>query len=332
MNVVTVILVNYNKYKITLDCVRSLLLMSYQDFNIVIVDNVSINDSVEQLKIGLANIGKSNSILTYSEEQRIFLDIPKNLSSKLFLIKIKKLKNQGFAYGCNIGLNFSIKFLDAKYLWILNNDTTVEKDSLTNLMYYVAKRSDKKVGIIGSRLTDEKGNYEVYGRYNRLFGTGFSINQYEYIKDDYKIDYLTGASILVKRECVEDIGFLAEDFYLYFEDLEWCLRAKRRGWILSTCIDSYVNHIGSATTGELNNGKVIYSTYIDYLSFRNRIKVAKSYFFLTLISIYVFLFPLFLKKMIEKKYKIAFLIFIQIFFPIIFFREHFFDRYFLENV
>ena len=124
------------------------------------------------------------------------------------------------------------------FVWLLNNDTFVESSSLSRLL--AIADSDKRIGIIGNRLVEaESGRVQAMGggAVNRWLGTTST-----YVKpsptNDY--DHLIGASILVRRSLLADIGGFDERYFFYLEDTDMSLRARRAGWRLAVAQDATV--------------------------------------------------------------------------------------------
>jgi GT2 family glycosyltransferase len=147
------------------------------------------------------------------------------------LILIKNEYNSGFSAGNNIGIKFSMKFLKSDYVLLLNNDTVVDKNFLDELVKFADK--DQKVGIVGPMV-----NY--YDKPDETAYIGHNVNlcngriSYPQIIDNnhkpVKIDFVVGCCLLIKSVVVDRIGLLDPDFFLYYEDVDWCLRAQKHGY------------------------------------------------------------------------------------------------------
>lgn len=207
---VAIVIVNYNGSFDTLACVNSIIISSYNHYRIIVVDNNSKNEDIENLET--------------------------NQSDKFILIKNKH--NDGFAKGNNIGIDYAIQNIkDLEYIWLLNNDTIIFKDTLSKLVNYI-KNTEKSVGMIGHKMLflDNPSKIQaVGGIYNKYLCRCFHLGAYEtdmgqYDKVNIKFDYIVGASMFVKREFIEDVGLMSEEYFLYFEELDWILRGRKKGW------------------------------------------------------------------------------------------------------
>jgi len=129
--------------------------------------------------------------------------------------------NRGFAGGNNAGIKQALE-KGADYILLLNNDTVIEPGFLKTLIE--AGEGDKKVGILGPVIYEYKTDKIHFngGKVNWLYTESRHIAGVT--------DYITGACMLVKREVIEKIGLMDEDYFLYCEDVDWCLKARRAGY------------------------------------------------------------------------------------------------------
>jgi len=200
--------------------------------------------------------------------------------------------NLGFAGGCNVGLRFALSRRDAEYVWILNNDTVVSAAALDELL---ESMSDPQVGICGSTLVYYNQPDRVQalggGTYNPWVGFAKSAGEFSRMPDAIldgrkpHIDYVHGASMLVSRAFLESVGLMTEEFFLYFEELDWACRAKGR-FRLGYAPQSIVYHKEGATigTGGDASGR---SKLSDYYMVRNRFRINRKYFPLALLTLYL---------------------------------------------
>jgi GT2 family glycosyltransferase len=228
-----VILVNWNSWEDTRACVLSLAKMVGVDFKIIVCDNNSSDDSIQQL------------------------EILRKLMPGGLLEVVSTGANLGFAGGNNVGLKIALDDPETSYVWLLNNDTTVESRAL--LLLLEKMRSDKCIGICGSTLLfahEPKIIQAVGGKYNSwlglsshvLGGAPYSTELCEKVNPEI-FDYVVGASMLVSRDFIEKVGLLDERYFLYCEELDWATRAKSAGFKLSYSHRSLVYHKEGASTG-----------------------------------------------------------------------------------
>lgn len=257
---VYIIILNYNGWKDTIECIESLLHMDQNNFQILVVDNDSPNGSINHLLDWAQHYFKNSSFFTILQNNLV--DIP--LLPLPRVIFIKSDRNAGFAAGNNIAMQIALKWKDFDYLWLLNNDTTVAKDSLYELIKRATsdRKNNKKIGIWGSKLLH-------YYKPDTIQSVGAKFNMKTFVskhiaenQPDSEIfnvasidqDYVVGASMFVSKEFVEKVGVLSEDYFLYFEELDWTTRGLREGFELGYVWSSRVYHkegqsIGSSTQG-----------------------------------------------------------------------------------
>jgi hypothetical protein len=298
---VYIILLNYNGWIDTIECLESVLRNGYPNYQVIVVDNSSPNNSMEYLKAwaeGKLNVwvNPNNSLRNLSFppvskpipyvyytreeaekggnpeiEEELKNKIPKDITSKYPLVFIQSGDNLGFAGGNNIGIRYALVKNDFEYIWLLNSDTVIRKDSLIKLVEFAEKNN---TGISGSVLTyyDSPNTVQAYGGHiNKFFGTSHRILKKEQIKD--KLNYIVGASFLINRRVIEKIGLLPEDYFLYYEETDYCFNASKNGFSLGVALDSVVYHKEGQSTGA--NKKL--KSEIDALSLTNRIKFHKKY-------------------------------------------------------
>lgn len=156
---------------------------------------------------------------------------------------IKNKKNIGFAAGCNVGIRYALEN-SADSILLLNQDTIVESDFFMPLV-------NNSADIVAPVIKFKRGNnwiYDLGGKVNWWCGRTKHV---EFFKRaplaklqgvSLIIDYVSGCCMLVKREVLEKIGLLDEQFFLYFEDVDFCLRAKRAGFKVAVESASVINH------------------------------------------------------------------------------------------
>ncbi len=221
----------------------------YRDYEVIIVDNGSEANDTEQLK-------------------RI-----KNQESRIKILF--NVANLGFAGGNNIGIRYALEH-GADYIILLNNDAVVAPDFLGELVKVAEK--NPSFGIIGSRIY-KYGTTEVVfdgGKINFWLNRG-EHSEYKLTATSYKlVDYITGAAMLIKREVIEKMasinsaqgGLMREEYFLYYEDVDWCIRARRAGYKCVLVASSKVWHKVSATNKEGSSSYIYYHT-------RNSLMLAK---------------------------------------------------------
>jgi hypothetical protein len=215
---VGIVLLNWNGWRDTCACLQSLSLLCSHDFDAIVVDNASTDESPSHI----ANAFPEITILETS-------------------------RNLGFAGGCNVGIRHLLD-RDCDLFWLLNNDTVVEFGALQALLDKA--RDDKRLGAIGSAIhcADNGNRLQAWGGGYINFWLGRSRHFVRPVPDQ-SLEFITGASMMIRREAIEDIGLLDERFFMYWEDADYCFRLRAAGWRLGVAGDSRIRHKGSASVG-----------------------------------------------------------------------------------
>lgn len=224
---VTCIVLNWNGWQDTVDCLEVLNVSTYSNISVLVVDNGSTDDSVSRIR---------------------------NAHPGVAIIETRR--NLGFAGGNNAGIRHALA-QGAEYVWLLNNDTTPAPDALSAL---VAKAtSDSGLGAVASvsYYADTPSEVEAWGGAHVNLWCGFGRNSTQPRPDEW-FHSLNGTSLLISKAALEDAGLLDEGFFLYWEDTEFCLRLRKRGWRLGAAPDSAIIHKVSASTG---NNKIVLDRY-----------------------------------------------------------------------
>jgi GT2 family glycosyltransferase len=225
---VYVVVLNWNGSRDTIRCLNALARVDYANLHIILVDNGSTNDSVEQIR--------------HAHPDLLLLENGKNL---------------GFAGGNNPGILYALQ-QNAAFVWLLNNDTEPEPGALEPLVRKA--QSDPQIGAVGSILLDpERGSVLAWGggRVNRWIG---HVRHADSPRDDRWFDYITAASMLVPRTAFEQVGLLDERYFLYWEDTEFGFRLRKNGWKLAVASESRVIHKENGSTAENRAVRTRYST------------------------------------------------------------------------
>ncbi|MBU3183954.1 glycosyltransferase family 2 protein [Clostridium estertheticum] len=270
---VFIILLNYNGWKDTIECLQSLLNINYQNYQIVIVDNKSINNSVDTIKNWIENQeSKKIYCLEYSKKTAENGDLEesekyfKKFKSNEKIVLINSDENLGFSGGNNIGIKYALN-LDADYIMLLNNDTVVEADFLMPLVDSLNK--NKEVGIVGGKIFDyyNPQNYIAGGYIDYIKGSGYHYYNKQTIRPE-KVTFLSGCLWLIRKDVFKKVGYLDEKFFMYLEDVEFCCRVLGGGYLLQYNPDSIIYHKEGRST---NNNKPL----VTYYNTRNRLYFVK---------------------------------------------------------
>lgn len=246
---VYIIVLNWNGSEDTIACISSLLCLKHQEFKIVIIDNNSSDNSLAKIKEYLND--KQKKFAYYTET-----DLTNKVGNDSGIITIVTSSlNRGYAGGNNLGISYALSQDDCKYIWVLNNDTEVDEYALDKLTVAISK--DSTIGILGSKLIywhDKKTIQGLGGKYFRWKCKTTHVESYESASKTYNddeisrsIDYIIGAALFFNASALKKIGLFNDDYFLYFEELDICLRAKQKGYQIKTISDSVVYHKEGAT-------------------------------------------------------------------------------------
>ena len=217
MKLVSVIVVNWNNWKLTNDCLASLQGLRYDPSAVIVVDNGSTDGSVKGIRDRFPDV-----------------EIIENGA------------NLGFAKGNNAGIRLALQ-RGAEYVWLLNNDTIVDSNALLALVEKA--ESDPKIGAVGSAVyyMSEPDRLQAWGGGYVNFWLGRPRRFLRPVADE-KIEFVMGASLLMRREALQSVGLLDERFFMYWEDAEFGFRLRRAGWRLAVAGESKVWHKIGATS------------------------------------------------------------------------------------
>lgn len=248
-------MLNWNGWKDTIACVESILDLGHADFSLLIVDNGSTDGSEERI--------------------RAFLHEKKRPQPWEVL---QTGANLGYAGGNNAGLRRAMEDGWADYIWLLNNDTVVDKDALSAMLSCF--KNDPQTGMAGSKLLYHNRPSVIQGaggcRLTPWFGNtaliGNDVPDGKGRHDEKENpDYISGASLLVKKEVIKKIGVFDENYFLYWEDADWGIRARRAGYGLIYCPESRVFHKEGGTCGKTTQ-------LTDYYWVRNGLYFTKKFY------------------------------------------------------
>ena len=272
---VSIIILNWNGWKDTIDCLDSIFKIIYPSYDVIVVDNNSQDDSVEIIKNHCNGILKDNkTVNVYSKQDSNFKKMDKiDFNSKNMFI-IQNDKNYGFARGNNIGIEFALNCLDSDYILILNNDTIVDKKFLNELID--VSLDDAKIGILGPKIcpyknNEIKSNLAIIGS-ELVFWLGALTKG---VKDNGNIedvDLISGSCMLITKELLKEIGLLDTTYFFGWEDADFCTKAKRLGYRVVGVPQAKVLHkIGSSYGGYFaDNPEILVEGIRNQLIFMSR--------------------------------------------------------------
>lgn len=233
---ISVIIINWNGKKHLSYCLSSLERINYPNFEVIVVDNASIDGSVEYIK--------------------------KNFSQ---VKVIQNKKNLGFAEANNIGF----KKAKGEYILLLNNDTKVTPNFLTELVRVM--ESDKKIGAVQPKIIfmDSKrlqagGSFLTKTGFLYHFGCQKNPDDKKY-NQPLEIFSTSGSCLLIRRKVIEKVGLFDPDFFCYFEETDFCWRVWLAGYKILYLPTAMIYHKGSQTARRLK------LSFVEFHSFKNRI-------------------------------------------------------------
>lgn len=264
-----IIILNYNGWQDTIECLKSIRLLK-EDYKIVLVDNKSTDDSIEKLEKWIQNQNESS----------------------FNLIFIKSSENNGYAAGNNLGIKYVVNQNDAGFVWILNNDTLIQEDTLKNLINCYKSLENENIALLGSEILNEDLSLQSIGHLSN-----------KYTKDEIKsrsnmeVEHISGCSVFFRADKIKEIGYIPEEYFLYYEETDWMKSIKQKGFKIFTCLSSQLIHKHAKSTGG------VYSAFVVYYMTRNQILFNKKY--LNSIKYYLFI----LKTISRNILKIFFYLF-----------------------
>jgi GT2 family glycosyltransferase len=215
-----VIILNWNGLKDTIECLESLRRITYPDYQVLVVDNGSTGDDVKVLRERFGD----------------------------YIHIIENDRNYGFAEGNNIGMRYALSNLSPDYLLLLNNDTTVDPNFLTELVK--AAENDHEIGLLGPLVYDyyRKGTVRGTGagqriRWWRGKTTPLMSNKVSAEASGIReADSIEGSCMLTPRSMLDKVGMLDGEYFAYWEETDWCVRIRKAGYKVCCVLGSKIWH------------------------------------------------------------------------------------------
>lgn len=235
---ICIIILNFNGKKDTIECIESLKKLNHSSFEILVVDNGSVDNSLSDIK-------------------KIYPDI----------LYLDNKKNLGFAEGNNKGIEFALKKFDA--ILILNNDTIVDQSLLFHFETFSKKHPKSILGAKVYQYYQRDTLDHLGGLWNNqtaqfdLIGANFKEHHQSFEKP-LDLDYVCGCALFARTEVFHDIGFFDPRFFLFWEESDFCFRAKQKGYDILFCPKAKLWHKVSAS---FTGGK----PHTTYFWWRNRL-------------------------------------------------------------
>lgn len=234
MTTVSIITVNYNQAQVTAELLESLKHVSYQDFEVIVVDNASKKDPTPLLK-------------------SVYPDV------KI----VRSNKNLGFSGGNNLGIQAS----RGEYLFFINNDAEVTEGAIETMLYLFQKVPN--LGVVSPKLyyhlpdrerplIQYAGSTEVHTLTGRNQTIGFQEEESGQYTTPTETAYAHGAAMMISRSVIRKVGMMPEMFFLYYEELDWCAQIKRAGYKIYVEPRAVIYHKESVSVGQLSLLKTYY--------------------------------------------------------------------------
>lgn len=237
-----VIIVNFRTADLALGCLQSIAADAWLPGRgkVIVVDNASGDGSLEKLKHEVARGGWLEWVeLVHAE------------------------RNGGFAFGNNIGIRHTSTWKDKPpYLLLLNPDTIVRNGAIETMVRFLDERP--RVGIVGSRLEGLDGVPQesafrfpsIWSELDAAMRLGFLTRMLRpwvvappVRNEAHPTDWVAGASMMIRRELLEHVGPLDEDYFMYFEEVDFCRNTRKAGWECWYAPESRVVHFVGQSSG-----------------------------------------------------------------------------------
>jgi GT2 family glycosyltransferase len=229
-----IVILNTNRREDTLECLASLAESTYEFLTVIVLDNASTDGSAEAIRSRFPDVR---------------------------LINLEE--NRGYAGNNNVGIEAAHK-QGADWILVLNEDTILDPDCLTHLVR--VGESDDRIGILGPMVYhhDEPVVIQSAGGHldKRWRATHLGQNQVDrgQFPAPHSVDWISGCAILVRREVIDQVGGLDDRFFYYWEETEWCLRARKKGWQIWHVPHAHLWHKGVQRDYQPSPNVTYYST------------------------------------------------------------------------
>jgi GT2 family glycosyltransferase len=218
------VILNWNGWHDTIPCVESLRELTYPNYQIVVVDNASSDDSEARIRAACPDV-----------------------------TLLQSGANRGFAGGNNVGIRYALEH-GADYVWLLNNDTLADPAALSALV--ARAESDPQIGFAGSKVLYESQPDIVWfagGAIQPRNARGAYLSDVpddEQLPPAHESNYLAGTSLLARRVAIQQVGLMPECYFLYYEEVDWQYSGRKAGWKTMYEPASVILHKVSRTVGQ----------------------------------------------------------------------------------
>jgi GT2 family glycosyltransferase len=281
-----IVILNYKNWQEVVECLESVFRSSYRNFKVIVVDNASGNDSLEHLMKWADGYGAPSGDLSYQYFRAQDLDGHTDPASFSRLVFIQNDKNSGFAGGNNVALRLLTG--QKGYIWMLNPDMVIQENTLTELVNFSASRPPRSITGIVIKFHDHPDKVHMYGGGRINFDSATSSLIWEQ-KDIVRLDYISGGALFTRAQNFRELGLLPEEYFLYWEETDWCYRAREKGYELNICLtavgydkvgtsvgrgflaDYYYTRNGLLFVDKYKTGKIRRALFAAYLRLMKRV-------------------------------------------------------------
>ncbi|MDO9094862.1 MAG: glycosyltransferase family 2 protein [Rubrivivax sp.] len=287
---VYIVILNWNGWRDTIECLESLWHLQGVAWTAVVADNGSSDGSPQHLQAWAHGhqaaaptpfLSQLPCAKPVAMAKVALAELDRPLQSPASVVLIENGENLGFAGGCNTGIRLAMAQPDCAYVWVLNNDSVVDPGALRAMLDLC--QAQGRVGVCGSQI-------RYYDRPQLVQNFGGTLNRWFFTVHSIacgvpaqtlpavagRVDYVPGASMLVTREFLRRVGPMPEDYFLYYEEVDWVERAR---WQFDLAItrDSIVYHRGGASIGSPMEPSVR-GLRSDYFMLRGRVRLARRFY------------------------------------------------------
>lgn len=249
---VAIVILNWNGYELTRNCLLSLRNISFESYKIILVDNGSSDNSLIKLK----------------EEFRE-------------VIYLSNKENLGFTGGNNVGVRYALE-KEFDHILLLNNDTIVERGFLNPLVNFLESNSDyaavqPKICYEGKRNIIWNAGGGFFKPLNMTWSIGAGKEDLGQFDKEFDTEWITGCAFMVKASYLNMVGLFDESYFAYYEDVDWSFRLKKAGGKLRYLPKSKIFHVVSASSKKKKGKEGVISPLVHYLRIRNHLFLTRSH-------------------------------------------------------
>jgi len=316
---VAIIVLNWNGWKDTIECLESVFRIDYPNYKVIVVDNGSTDGSIEKIKAWAAGEilveskffkydlrNKPLEIVELKKENIEFYNKKASeRNGKNFIVLILNEENLGFAKGNNVGIRYALKD-SSDYVMLLNNDTVIFQQSFLDKMINFMEEN-KEIGVSVPCIYYYDQPNKIWNCGGKLLPFGwrkyFTSGKFRDSKRKYfSISFATGCALLIKRDILEKYGLLSEDFFFGEEDYEFSIRMKKNKVKMACVLSAELYHKVSSSVSKLSDKKL----KLAFIHHLNRLVHLKRYYPKILWELFRAYALLYIFFMLKLRYRITY--------------------------